>query len=200
MRDKRICEHAVVKKDNTTTADDLVVVEGNVSVESYRKPVEAELPSSEPMADINIDSIQSQHATVQVPPIKRNDEDLLRNDVKAEISTATVIVSSVWSSKARSLACSQLQRLERVPFSIPSSSNPIDESTLKKLQLFVHHTLADPSSFPYKVCTALHATYMNMKFTTQKDVLVNGILPIPLDIFFIPNPTVQLIQAMFPYP
>ena len=195
MRDtRRVCEHAT-KKANTTVADDLVVVEEKISVESLsRNPAETEHQSSEPVAVVNIEPIQAQHATVNTstiknPSVKHNDEVLLRKDEKTELTTttATVIISSVWSSKARSLASSQLQRLERVPFSIPSSSNPIlDESTLKTLQLFVHHTLADPSSFPCKVCSALHATYMNMKFTTHKDVLMNGIPSPPLAVFLIP--------------
>ena len=194
MRDtKRICEH-VMKKANTAASDDLVVVEENVSVDSLTKRAETEHLSSEPVAVVNIDSIQSQHATVDTtttknPSVKHNDEILSRNDGKPELPTDTVIISSVWRSKARSLASSQLQRLERIPFPLPSSSNPIDDNTLKTLQLFVHHTLADSSSFPCKVCSALHATYVNSKFATHKDVLVNGIpsvppSPIPHSTFF----------------
>jgi hypothetical protein len=87
-----------------------------------------------------------------------------------------VTISTTWRSKARSLASINLKRLEKCPPFLTldgSTSQQDDDARTKKVQAFVHSVLADSSSFPSKVGTALHATFTNMKFRTNVDTIVN---------------------------
>lgn len=94
----------------------------------------------------------------------------------ADAEGCAITISTTWRSKARSLASINLRRLEICPpfiFLDDSTTNQDNDATVKKLQAFVHSILADSSSFPSKVCIALHATYTNMKFRTNVDTIVN---------------------------